>query len=446
MHVQPFKSAGLAHLSYMVHDGGRAAVIDPRLDIDAYLVYAHDNDLRITHIFETHRNEDLVSGARSLAARVGAAVHHGTALDFDYGEGAADGERFEVGDVVLTVIHTPGHTDESISIAVRDRGTGDDVLGVFTGDALFVDDVGRTDFYPDRAREVAGLLYDSLHERLLPLGDQALIWPAHGAGSVCGGGMADRDVSTMGYERANNDRLQLDRDVFIEAKLAERHDQPPYFRQMERINQQGHPGIHHLPQLTPVGPEGLDGQRVDVRSPESWAGCHIDGSLCLPASMLPSWAGWWLSYERPIALIGADPGELETALRHLTRLGYTDVRVSLRGGIAAWQTAGRPVSSAPCVSASELAEQLDQVTVLDVRNLDEWNSGHIAGALHIPLSELEGRRSEVPRDHRIVTVCGSGRRATIAASLLLARHDAHDVAICFGSMAAWHTKGLPVTE
>ncbi|HKJ64059.1 MAG TPA: MBL fold metallo-hydrolase, partial [Desulfopila sp.] len=201
MFLEKIKSEGIAHLSYIIGDGSEAAVIDPRRDCQIYIDTAAARGMSITRIFETHRNEDYVTGSQDLARKTGAAIHHGHKIDFAYGEDVAEGDSFALGDLRLEILETPGHTDESISIVIKDTNFGDDAVAVFTGDALFIGDVGRTDFFPDRAEEVAGLLFDSIFKTILPLGDQTILCPAHGAGSVCGGGMASREFSTLGYER-----------------------------------------------------------------------------------------------------------------------------------------------------------------------------------------------------------------------------------------------------
>ena len=190
MFLKKIKSEGIAHLSYIIGSNDQAAVIDPRRDIDIYLEIAQEESVNITHIFETHRNEDYVIGSVPLAQQTDAEIYHGKALDFQYGQTACEGDTFNIGAVKLQILETPGHTFESISIAVFDPAFGDKTVGVFSGDALFVGDVGRTDFFPDRAEKVAGMLYDSIFDKLLPLGDQTILYPAHGAGSVCGSGMA----------------------------------------------------------------------------------------------------------------------------------------------------------------------------------------------------------------------------------------------------------------
>src|SRR5690606_231866 len=220
MFLHKIKSEGLAHLSYIVGDGNEAVVIDPRRDVDCYVGIAAREGVRISRIFETHRNEDYVIGSVELAARTGASIHHGHGLDFEYGEDVREDDCFECGALRLRVLETPGHTPESISLVLTDSHQGDTPVGVFTGDALFVGDVGRTDLVEGREREMAEALHCSLFEKLLPLGDQTLLYPAHGAGSACGENMADREFSSLGHERAHNPLLQVtDRDEFVRRKL-----------------------------------------------------------------------------------------------------------------------------------------------------------------------------------------------------------------------------------
>ncbi|ATD28115.1 MBL fold metallo-hydrolase [Vibrio metschnikovii] len=287
MFIEKIKSEGLAHLSWVIGSEGKAVVIDPRRDCDIYTEIATKNGCRITYIFETHRNEDLLSGARALAEQTGATVFHGpnAAGKVVYADTTREGDEFTIGEVQIRVLETPGHTDDSLSFAFYDMEFGEDAVGVFTGDALFVGDVGRTDFYPDRAREVAGLLYDSL-QKLCALGDQAVIYPAHGAGSVCGDAMANREVSTIGYERRNNHRLKIaDREAFIAAKIAEHHKQPPYFRHIEAGNLQGASDVGA--KLQPAALEITEFQEavsraivLDVRSTSAFLGAHLPGSIC----------------------------------------------------------------------------------------------------------------------------------------------------------------------
>lgn len=455
MFVETVKTEGLAHLSYVVGDGLTAAVIDPRRDVRVYERIAQRRGVAITHVFETHRNEDLVTGSENLARRTGADVLRGTTDEYQvpYAKMVKEGVRVELGQASLTVLETPGHTMDSICLVLRHGETGDSPLGVFTGDALFVNDVGRTDFYPDRAEEVAGLLYDSLHDKILPLGDQTIVYPAHGAGSVCGQGMADRDFTTIGYEKAHNRRLQLSRKDFLKAKTREHHDYPPYFRRMETLNASQGPGLDACPPLPgPIAVEDFAKKRedgmlmVDLRMVESFAGGHIPGSISLPASMIASFAGWVLPYDTPIGFVAASQAQAERAALQLARIGYDRVEGYLDDAVIGWAKTGRPVETLGGLDGPDFKQALEEgagFTVLDVRSKPEVEEGRIKGSTHVFLGELPGRLDELDRTSPVVTFCGSGQRAGIAASLLK-RAGFAKVSVNWGSMAACQALGCPI--
>lgn len=456
MFVEKIKSEGLAHLSWIIGGKGEAAVIDPRRDCKIYSDIASDNGCRITHIFETHRNEDLLSGARILAEQTGARVFHGpnSAGKVAYAETAHEGDQFQVGNVAIRVLETPGHTDDSLSFAYTDPQFGDEAVGVFTGDCLFVGDVGRTDFYPDRKREVAGLLYDSL-QKLLALGDQAVIHPAHGAGSVCGDAMADREVSTIGYERLNNPRLQFEsRDEFIDAKIAERHRQPPYFRHMEAGNLEGAAAIDH-----PLQPAAMDVHRfdeasdgsvvLDVRSAAGYLGAHLPSSLAIPEGMIASFAGWFLEPDDDLLLVAEDADQAERSARSLARIGYDRIKGFLVPSLPEWAAAGRRFDRVPVVDTDEVKRRVDadtaDWTLLDVRDDNEVESGRVPGSIHAYLGTLPEMIGELNRNGRYTVMCGSGSRATIAASVLL-RNGFDHVDLYLGSFAAWSSADFETTS
>jgi hydroxyacylglutathione hydrolase len=455
--LEKIKSEDLAHLSFIIGQGGQAAVIDPRRDCDIYVDIAHRNGARITHIFETHRNEDYVVGSRDLARRTGAQIYHGKNLEFAYGNPVSEGDKFTLSNIELSILETPGHTFESISIVMSDKSTGDRPIGVFTGDTLFIGSVGRTDFFPDRAREVAGLQYDSIFNKILPLGDQVIVYPAHGAGSVCGSGMADREFSTLGYERMFNPALQVSgRNEFIERKLAEKHHQPPYFRKMEEYNQKGNaPLLDRLPTPPPMSPDQFAAAMskgmiaVDMRSPEAFAGAFLPGSLAIPLEMVPAYAGYFLTYDRPIGIIAANDDDIQTAVRYLIRLGYDRLEGFLTGGLHAWETSGRAYDRIAAVHVNELIRRLEEkakFTLLDVRQGSELQEvGKLPGAQHIFLGDLPDRLDEVPRNKTITTFCGSGQRAIIAASILK-QNGFEKVEDSLGSMAACQAAGCPIEK
>lgn len=455
MFLQEIRSEGLAHLSYLLGDAGEAAVIDPRRDCDVYLEAAGREGARITHVIETHRNEDYLTGSREIAARTGAQIHVGAAGERGYGAPASDGDTYSMGDMRLRVLETPGHTLESISIALSDTGFGEEPVAVFTGDSLFIGDVGRTDFYPDRKEEVAGLLYDSIFGKLLPLGDHVILYPAHGSGSICGSGMASREFSTLGYERLTNPALQMDRDAFIRHKVNEHHYKPPYFKYMESSNQHGiAPLLEHLPRPRPLQPDAFEQAMesglavVDIRSPEAFAGAFIPGSLAIPLNMLPGFAGWYLAFDQEIGLVTDYEAydDVETAVRYLARLGYDRITCFLAGGLHAWESSGRCYGRIPAVHVHELEERMRRnaaFTLLDVRSQEEVEKQRLQGAIHIYVGELPERLDEVPREGTITTFCGSGRRAIIAASILK-QNGFKNVENSLGSMSACAAVGCPV--
>ena len=449
MFLEKIKSEGIAHLSYMLGSGDQAVVIDSRRDIDVYLDIARKQSVNITHIFETHRNEDYVIGSVLLAERTGSDILHGMGLEFCYGKTVSQGDSFEVNGLRLEILDTPGHTFESISIAIFDRDYGNKAVGVFTGDALFVGDVGRTDFFPDQAEKVAGMLYDSIFEKLLPLGDQTILYPAHGAGSVCGSGMASREFSTLGHERMFNPVLQKSRDEFIQYKTSEKHNTPPYFKIMERYNQQGPPSEYLadiLPVLSPDEFQNMQAkgmQVIDTRSPEAFAGCFIPSSLAIPLNMVPAFAGWFVSYDRPIGLILNSSDQIKEALSHLYRIGFDNIAGFLAGELHSWAISGKEFESIPVIHVSELLEKInnnEDFTLLDVRSEEEYESGRLPGSINIYLGHLPSKLAEIPVNSSIVTFCASGRRATIAASILK-NSGFENVHICMGSMEACYSLG-----
>jgi hydroxyacylglutathione hydrolase len=453
MFVEKIKSEGLAHLSYVVGAAGQAAVIDPRRDCEVYVEKAAEQGCRITHVLETHRNEDLVSGAPVLAEMTGAEVFHGpnAAGEVAYARATGEGDAFMFGKLLIKVLETPGHTDDSLSFALYDTEYGADAVAVFTGDALFVGDVGRTDFYPNRAPAVAGLLYDSLG-KILALGDQAVLYPAHGAGSICGSKLADREFSTLGYERRHNPMLQIgDRGAFVEKKLAEQHYKPPYFTLMDRLNRTGvgapRGGLHPPPLGTGTVQRLADrATLVDVRGTAAFVGAHPPGSLAISVGMLPAFAGWLLDPEDDLVLIASDEDQAALAARHLARIGYDRVVGYLKAPMAGWAALAQRFSGVPVVDVTEVArrvaEQPRDWTLLDIRSLGETASGIIAGARHVYVGELPQRLAELdPRRHYTV-MCTSGARATIAASVLL-RAGFRQVDVFLGSMGAWTAAGHP---
>ena len=456
MFIEKIRSDGLAHLSYLVGSDGEAAVIDPRRDCDVYMELATRNDSRITRIFETHRNEDLLSGSAALADRTGAKVLHGpnAAGNVEYAETTRDADEFQIGSMRLRVLETPGHTDDSLSFALFDEEFGEGAFAVFTGDTLFVGDVGRCDFYPDRAHEVAGLLFDSLRKLEL-LGDQAVIYPAHGAGSVCGSGMASREVSTIGHEKANNPRFGIrDREAFIAAKLSENHEHPPYFRYMEQGNLSGADPVAATLLPPPMTADDLKNEAgdtvlVDVRSASAFLGAHLPSSLSIPVDMISAFAGWFLEPDDSIVLIAENARQAERSARYLARIGYDDVRGFLAPSLAAWAATGGDFGTLPVLDAKEVHERIenqpDNWALLDVRKIDEVRDENIGDALHVFLGELPAELDELDQSRHYTVMCASGVRATIAASLLK-KGGFDSVDLFLGSLGAWRNEGFSTKD
>ena len=446
MFIKTIKSDDLAHLSYLLVSGSQAAVIDPRRDCSLYATEAAAAGARITHIFETHRHEDFLSGAAALSDMTGADVYHGENADgeVEYAQTVKEGDSFKLGHLKIKVIATPGHTKDSVCYALYDTEFGEDAVGVFTGDTLFIGDVGRTDFYPDQKAEMAGQLFDSL-QKLKALGDQVIIYPAHGAGSVCGDAMADREFSTLGYERFNNPGMKLtDRDEFIDKKTSESHPMPPYFNLMERLNLSGAspmPAVQVPPALDLAVFKAKQKQArvIDVRGVADFIGAHVPGSLALPADMVAAYAGWLLEPDTELLLVAKDADQAQLANTSLLRTGFEGVVGFLSPAITGWAHAAEPFTHVHAIEAKEVERRLstnDNWQLLDVRSEKEFSSGHIDGAKSIFLGDLPEQLDQLDRQQAHTVLCESGARATIGASILLAAGFKH-VDVFLGAMGAW---------
>ena len=446
MIFQRVKSEGLAQLSYFIGSGGEALVVDPRRDVDVYLDIARNNCMHIKYALETHRNEDYVSGSRELEARVGCVVYHGKNLPFKYGKAIADGGELEIGDLMVRALESPGHTPESITYALY--GGGRVPLMAFTGDALFAGTTGRTDLW-GATGEAAGVLYDSLLEKILPLGDQAILCPAHGAGSACGSGISDRDDSTIGYERRTNPDLKLTKKEFIAKKTAERLETPPYFKRMELYNLDGPSVTGGLPACAPMPPADIQkalgrGLLLDARMPSAFS-AHIPGSYSIWLEGLATWPGWVADYGKPIYLLLDKDRDAEVAARYLYRLGFDNVKGYLCGGFEAWANSGLDIEFTGLLLPDALAGLISagRITALDVRSDAEWAEGHIKEAIHVFVGELERRTGEVPRGKPVACICSTGLRASLAASVLK-RAGLIEVYNLLGGISAWKAKDYPL--
>jgi hydroxyacylglutathione hydrolase len=450
------KSAGLAHNSYLVGSWNEAAVIDPRRDCQVYVDAAQNEGMRIKYIFETHRNEDYVIGSVELQYLTGADIYHGPGLDWKYGSTLNDGKVFHLGSLRLAAIHTPGHTDESMSYVLTDLTTGDLPVMVFTGDTIFVNDVGRTDLYGEKeTRRLASELYESIFKKLLPLGDGVLIYPAHGGGSVCGAHIASRDESSIGIERNQNPVLHLvKKDDFINYKLGEKLERPHYFTRMEKYNLEGPPLLGHLPVPPPLSPEEFKAQIekgalvIDTNDPHAFGGSHIKCAYNLWSEGLSAFAGWVLPYDRPLLLVLESNRTPGAAVRDLVRIGYDNIAGYLTGGIDSWHNGAMEVERAGLLSARELKGMLDlkeEFILLDVRSQEEWESGYIEGACHIYVGHLEHNLSEIPTGKPVVVYCSTGHRSGLGVSILL-RAGFQKVYNVLGGISAWTAAEFPILQ
>ncbi len=453
MILEIIKSEGLAHKSYFIGSNGEAAVIDPRRDCDSYVYYSKKHDMQITHIFETHCNEDYVTGSMELSKRVGAPIYHSKNLDFAYGNMVEDGDKFKIGEIQMKVIETPGHTYESLSLLIKDKTISEDVYIIFTGDTLFAGEVGRTDLYGDDKREeMAGKLYDSLHNKIMPLGDHVLVFPAHGSGSVCGKDIRESEFTTVGYEKKTNPMLQKTKEGFIDSKLNEKMVKAPYFKKMEVYNKDGAPLLCRLPYLRPLDIKELKesaetSQLVDVRMAASFAGGHIPGTLNIWKHGLTYFAGWMLSYNRPIIIIDENNEHIDEIVRYLIRIGYDNIYGYLAGGFTHWANSGEEIKKIDTWSVHELKERQNDksIFILDVREIGEREEGYIKGSHHIYVGDLKNHLDEVPDDKYIVIYCDTGNRASIAASVLKI-NGYEEVANVLGSIRAWKAAGYSLVK
>lgn len=454
MYFEQFYLNCLAHASYLIGSDGEAAVIDPQRDVDLYLEVAAEQGLKIRHIFETHLHADFVSGHRELAARTGARIYIGTDAHAQFPHVPLR-NGFEVcfGSVCIRTLTTPGHTPESVSLVVTDSGKSSNPWAVFTGDTLFLGDVGRPDLSPTHTpQELAALLYDSLHQKLMRLPDATLVYPAHGAGSLCGRSMRAEKSSTIGTERLTNYALQISsRDEFVRQLTSNLPAKPGYFAQDAEINRSGAGPLGERPPLPPLTPADLQellsmkANVVDVRPPEQFAGGHVPGSINIALSgQFASWAGTILGLKSQPVLVAETDAQVEEANLRLARVGIEDVQGYLAGGVAAWKKAGLACATTSQISVQELAQKMRAggLQVLDVRRPGEWQAGHIDGAQHYALDSFPQRLPELLGNVPIAVHCKSGYRSMVACSLL-ERAGLRGVINVAGGFDSWQAARLP---
>jgi hydroxyacylglutathione hydrolase len=463
MKLQRFEVPGLAHYSYVIGAAGEAVVIDPRRDVDVYIKYAAANGLRISHVLETHIHADYCSGAREVAETTGAELllsGHDRIQDFQYRfphHAFRDGEELRLGELRLKGLHTPGHTPEHLSFLLYDAQRGAEPVALFSGDFVFVGSLGRPDLLGEQAKKkLAESLFESLQKKIAPLPDSVEIYPAHGAGSMCGSGMAaERAQSTLGYERQFNPFfLEADKAAFVERILNNVPPFPDYYRRMKQVNSEGPKILHGLPGNAPLPlsefQPALDNEGtavIDLRPSGAFGAAHVPGSFNIGAGPdLSTWAAWVVPYDQPIFLVGNDGTDYEDAIRSLVRVGLDDVRGYLAGGIRAWIEAGAGWATLPQISVADMQTRAKEgAYLLDVRSDGEWKLGHVKGATHIMGGELPKRTAEIPNNSVIHIICGSGYRSSVAASVL-ARAGFRRIVNVKGGMTAWSEQRLPTVK
>jgi hydroxyacylglutathione hydrolase len=454
----------LAHASYLIGDEatGTAAVVDPQRDTDQYIAFAAEHELQIKHVFLTHLHADFVAGHLELRDRVGATIYLGAAAKAEYAfTPLRDGDILEFGQVRLKVLETPGHTPESISILVYDLNASETrPHSVLTGDTLFIGDVGRPDLRAAlgwSASELGSMLFDSLHTKLLALPDQSLIYPAHGAGSLCGKAISKETVSTMGEQRRLNYALQpMSREAFIEVVTADQPEAPAYFNYDAVLNSEERPTLDEAlaREMNPLTLEAVlalqaeGAQILDTRDPDEFAAAHLAGSINIGlAGQYATWAGTVLDRTHPIVII-ADPGRENEAAVRLGRIGFDHVAGYLLEGLHSLTSRPELVAFTERLSAPFAAEVLassQPPLAIDVRAPREREQKYIGGSLGIPLNRLVENLKTLPKDRPLLVYCAGGYRSSIAASLLQ-RSGLGPVGEIAGGIAAWEAAKLSVSS
>ena len=454
----------LAHASYLLGDeaSSTAIIVDPQRDIQQYLADAEKFGVEIRHVFLSHFHADFVAGHLELRDRCGATIHLGSRAKAEYAFVAMkDGDILDFPGLRLQVLETPGHTIESISILVFDpQKNPDKPRAVLTGDTLFIGDVGRPDLRASlgwTANDLGAYLYDSLHDKLLTLPDETLVYPAHGAGSLCGKNLSSDTVSSLGDQRRFNYALQpMSKHEFIRLVTADQPDAPPYFtydailntRERATLDKNLEQVLHPIDATEVLRMGDAGAQILDVRDPTEYAKAHLAGSFNIGlGGQYATWAGTVLDRTKPIVII-AEPGREQEAAVRLGRIGFDHVKGYMKGGMQALADRPELVWPTERIDAPTLADELaslDPPLLLDIRNPREWATKHIDGSQNVPLNHLQERIAEIPRDRRIAVHCAGGYRSSIAASILH-QYGVTNLIEMAGGLAAWEAAKLPVVS
>jgi glyoxylase-like metal-dependent hydrolase (beta-lactamase superfamily II)/rhodanese-related sulfurtransferase len=441
----------LAHASYLIGSGGVAAVVDPQRDVQIYLDAASRLGLRIAHIIETHLHADFVSGHRELAERTGATIYLGAGSGATFPHRAvSDGDTIEFGQCRIDFIQTPGHTLESVTAVVTDHEQGSQPVAAFTGDTLFIGDVGRPDLCDTKTpAELAALLYDTLHSKVLALPDQVLVYPAHGAGSLCGRNISAERNSTIGRERATNYALQpMDRGRFVEMMTQDLPARPEYFQRDADLNRRGVPALEQLPPLAVLPAREVYARQqqgvtvLDTRASAAYSAGHVPGSLQIGlGGQFAAWAGTMIGLDRELILVAEDAAAAEESRLRLARVGIERVQGVLEDGVAGWDDAEFELAITPHISVRDLHGRRAEFTVIDVRGPREFNAGHVPGAVLHPLDGLRSSLASLDPAAAYAVHCKSGYRSTIACSVLEAAGFSQFRNLA-GGFDAWTAAGL----
>ena len=462
MQLKQYYLGCLAHASYLIGDeeSKTAAVVDPQRDIEQYLKDAESHGWKIKHVFLTHFHADFLAGHIELRDRTGANIYLGAKAEAEYEfTPLKEGDVIEFGNVRLKALETPGHTPEGISILVFDLETSDqNPYAVLTGDTLFIGDVGRPDLLASigvTADELAEMMYDSLTNKLMKLPDETLVYPAHGAGSLCGKNLSDETVSTIGEQKKYNYALQpMSKDEFMTIVRADQPDAPEYFVYDAIKNRQERNSLEESMQasLNALSLEEVlrlrnqGAQVVDVREGIDFDAGHLSGVLNIGLhGKYATWAGSLLSHDEPIIVIAEEGGE-EEAIMRLGRIGFDNVAGYLKGGVTSLDAHPELTQSVERITAPALKEKIESgesITILDVRSPQERESGLIENSISVPLNHLTERITEIPQDHPVIVHCAGGYRSAIAVSLLQ-QQGYENVLDLVGGFKAWETSNLPV--
>ena len=461
MFFKQFYLGCLAHASYLIGSDGEAAVVDPQRDVDEYIEEAEKNQLTIKYIIETHLHADFVSGHQELAARTGAAIVFGekAGAEFEH-RSVKDGDEIKLGKIVLRFLETPGHTPEGICVLVVDPAVSDKPLKVLTGDTLFIGDVGRPDLAGGKGftpQQMAELMYDSLHGKLMTLPDETEVFPAHGAGSMCGKNMSKETSSTIGEQRRFNYALKpMTREEFVRMMTADLPEAPAYFPKDAEINRSGARELSELPapeQLTVKEAEQLkrDGHIIlDVRSSDLFGAGHLAGAVNIGlGGQFAMWAGSLVPMNSAIVIVAETNAQVDEAVVRLARVGIENVKGYVLGDGEDWQADGATVERIKQVDVNQLNQRLEKgsVQVVDVRRLTEYKGGHVPGAIPAPLSGLEDQIDglRIAKDSETAVICAGGYRSSAAASLLQ-KHGFTNLINVKGGTGAWVQAGFPVEK